>query len=310
MKPSNLTYTGVEDLVRDLPRDIDILFLCSFTPSSYLAYSISSMYRKQGVVTVLGGPHARSYPDDAQRHFDYVLGFTDRPLIEDILQGFSAHPGEGVRLTAERQPALLPGVRERWKFIRHNMDKARLLRMVPMIGSLGCPYTCSFCIDSSVDYQPLPYDQMREDLAFIQKELRNPIVAWHDPNFGVRFDDYMNLIEESTHPRQDPVRCGEHPLPAQRGSPAASAAQRIQGDDRRPGVLVRLQQQGETGQPRRHGQGRSSGRAREPHRSLRPLRAGQLHLRTGCRRWRPTVCHDEEVRSEWWPPRPSPYTPC
>ena len=195
-----LTYTGAEDLVRDLPQDIDILFLCAFTPASYLAYSISSMYRKQGVVTVLGGPHARSYPDDALRHFDYVLGFTDKPLIEDILQGFSAHPGEGVRLTAERQPALLPGVRERWKFIRHNMDKARFLRMVPMIGSLGCPYTCSFCIDSSVDYQPLPYDQMREDLAFIQKELRNPIVAWHDPNFGVRFDDYMNLIEESTTP--------------------------------------------------------------------------------------------------------------
>ena len=29
------------------------------------------------------------------------------------------------------------------------------IKIVPMIGSLGCPYTCSFCIDSTVDYQPL-----------------------------------------------------------------------------------------------------------------------------------------------------------
>ena len=27
-----------------------------------------------------------------------------------------------------------------------------------MIGSLGCPYTCSFCIDSDGAYQPLAFD--------------------------------------------------------------------------------------------------------------------------------------------------------
>jgi len=195
-----LSYTGFEDLSRELPRDIDLLFLCAFTPAAYLAYSISHFYRKQKVVTVLGGPHARAYATDARRYFDYVLGFTDKTLIHDLLQGFSPHPGEGVLLSAARQPLSLPGVRERWKFIRHNMDKARLLRMVPMIGSLGCPYKCGFCIDAGVDYQPLPYEQIREDLVFIQKELKNPIVSWHDPNFGIRFNDYMDLIEEATQP--------------------------------------------------------------------------------------------------------------
>ena len=66
-----------------------------------------------------------------------------------------------------------------------------------MIGSMGCPYTCSFCIDSVVDYQPLAFEQIREDLRFLLGQMRRPRVAWHDPNFGVRFDDYMTTIEEA-----------------------------------------------------------------------------------------------------------------
>jgi hypothetical protein len=69
-----------------------------------------------------------------------------------------------------------------------------------MLGSLGCPYTCNFCIDSQFDYRPLPYDQIREDLTFLRRALPKPVVAWHDPNFGVRFNDYMRIIDESEGP--------------------------------------------------------------------------------------------------------------
>jgi hypothetical protein len=69
-----------------------------------------------------------------------------------------------------------------------------------MIGSLGCPYTCSFCIDSTVDYQALSFDQIRADLRFLLARLRRPRVAWHDPNFGVRFDDTLAAIEDAVPP--------------------------------------------------------------------------------------------------------------
>ena len=193
-----ICYTGAEDLVENYPDDMDILFIGAFTQSAQLAYAVSSMFRKRHVVTVLGGPHARCYPEDSQQYFDYVLGFTDKQLVHDVLSECAQHRPQGVLLAAKKQPAELPGVQERWKFISSTLSKtATNFKMVPMIGSLGCPYTCSFCIDSVVKYQPLDFQQIHDDIQFLLTKFNRPVVGWHDPNFGVRFDDYLNVIEKA-----------------------------------------------------------------------------------------------------------------
>ncbi|AKD04246.1 radical SAM protein [Pontibacter korlensis] len=187
-------YTGQENLQRELPRGLDVVFICSFTQAALLAYALSNYFRSQGAVTVLGGPHARCYPDDAVKYFDYVLGFTHKSTIEEVLRDRSPQKPVGKHLSAARQPAHLPGVKERWKFIEPTLKKAPFLKLVPMIGSVGCPYTCSFCIDATVDYQPMNFDVVREDLQFLLTKFRKPTVGWHDPNFGVRFDANMEAI--------------------------------------------------------------------------------------------------------------------
>ena len=194
---SYVCFTGGEDLLAELPADLDVLFIGAFTQAAQLAYALSNLFRQRGAITVLGGPHARCYPEDAQQYFDYVLGFTDKSLVQEVLADCAQHRPLGRVMAADRQPSELPTLEARWKFVAATLAKSPAIKFVPMIGSLGCPYTCSFCIDSTVDYQPLGFAQVSEDLKFLLTRMKHPIVGWHDPNFGVRFDDYMEAIESA-----------------------------------------------------------------------------------------------------------------
>jgi len=197
-----LCYTGSEELTEELQGGTDLLIIGAFSRSAQAAYAISNLFQRRGVVTALGGPHARCFPQDAAHYFDYVLGFTDPPLIDELLRDCRPHRPVGVQLSAKGQPVTLPGVRERWKFIEPTIAKTPLLKIVPMLGSMGCPYQCSFCIDSQVQYQPLGLDQIKEDLQFLLGQMKRPLVGWHDPLFGVRFDDVLTAIEEAIPPNR------------------------------------------------------------------------------------------------------------
>ena len=193
-------YTGREDLNRLVADETDIVFIGAFTRSAFTAYAISNLYRQRGVVTVLGGPHARCYREDAARYFDYVLGFTDKTVIDQVMREMAPAASLGQSLNSRGQPRSLPGIAARWKYIEAMLAKAPFLGIVPTIGSMGCPYTCSFCIDASVDYQPLSFDELRHDLKFLLSKVKRPVVGWHDPNFGIRFNDYLTAIEDVVPP--------------------------------------------------------------------------------------------------------------
>jgi hypothetical protein len=195
-----LCYTGQDDPTGGLTRDTDVLIVGAFTLAAFTAYAVSALYRREGAVTVLGGPHARCYPEDAARHFDYVLGLTTKAEIAEVVGEAAPHRPFGRWLGAAQQPREIPGLEQRWKFVAPTLERAWPIKVAPMIGSFGCPYTCSFCIDAAIPYQPLDFEGLKNDLRFLVRTVKNPIAAWHDPNFGVRFKDYLGAIEEAVRP--------------------------------------------------------------------------------------------------------------
>ncbi|UCH93742.1 MAG: radical SAM protein [Candidatus Aminicenantes bacterium] len=194
-----ICFTRDKDLPKSL-KTFDLVIMGVLTKSAQLAYSLSNLFRSQGAVTALGGPHARCYPQDAANHFDYVLGFTDKELVSEVLKDCSPHRPEGLIMSAKKHPSSLPNIRQRWKFIKAALDKAPFIKIIPIVGSLGCPYSCHFCYDSAVPFQSLNLEEMKEDFIFLLKKLKRPRLSFYDPNFSVQIDRYLDLIEENVPP--------------------------------------------------------------------------------------------------------------
>jgi hypothetical protein len=193
-------YTGSQSLNSLLGDNTDLVFISSFTFTAQLAYALSNYFRSKRITTVLGGPHARCYQVDACKYFDYVLGLTNKELLIDILHNFESNKPDGRYLSASDQPKSIPGVRERWEFIKIVQKQFSIIKVVPMIGGFGCPFKCNYCIDSGIPYQMLDLDVMKEDLRFLVKNMKHPRVAWWDPNFGVNFNVFMDSIESAVSP--------------------------------------------------------------------------------------------------------------
>jgi len=188
-------FTGSQNLYNLLSLQADLVFISSFTYTAQLAYALSNFFHSHGIVTVLGGPHARCYPEDACLYFDYVLGLTNKELVKELLNNFESNKQQGIYLSASSQPLSIPGVRERWEFIEMVHQQFSIIKSVPVIGSFGCPYKCDFCPDSETPYQILDQEMVKDDLRFLGKKMKHPIVSWYDPNFGIKFNSVMETLE-------------------------------------------------------------------------------------------------------------------
>jgi hypothetical protein len=195
------TFYGQSDPLRLLPDDLDVVFLSATTQASALAYALAKCHRRNKTLTVLGGPHARCFPTDSLRYFDVVVnGPCDQSLLADIL---NRQIGPRSIIAARRRPTDFPSVEERLPDVvtaSFTNGKPRGLHCFALLSSVGCPYTCNFCTEWNVPYAPLAADRLTEDLRFISRRFPNAVVAYHDPNFAVRFDQTMDAIEAAGPP--------------------------------------------------------------------------------------------------------------
>ena len=192
---SYATYYGQASPDRLLPDDLDVVFIAAYTQSAALAYVLAKLFREKGALTVLGGPHAKAFPETCLRHVDLVVKECDKTLIADILSGQFDPPAV---ISSGRGPTGLPSVEERMPEIAATAFPAgrpSRVSMIALLSSLGCPYSCDFCTDWNTRYVVMPPDQLAADLRFVADRFPQVLVAFHDPNFAVRFDETMAVLE-------------------------------------------------------------------------------------------------------------------
>lgn len=198
------TYYGQCDPLALLPDELDVLFVASYTQASALAYALAAAFRRRGTLTVIGGPHARSFPTDCLRFFDYAVKDCDKQLIDDILRRRFDPPA---MLSSPRPLTEFPSVEARMPEIRtasFHRGRPIVMSVVPLLSSIGCPYACDFCVDWNSKYVALPRERLFADLSYLSRHWPRLLIAYHDPNFAVRFDETMDVIEALPEGRRNP----------------------------------------------------------------------------------------------------------
>ena len=198
------TYYGQADPKSLLPDDLDVVFIGTYTPYCGLAYALTKLYRREKTLTIIGGPHAKSFPEDCLRYFDLVIKECDRYLVEDILKGRFDPPAI---ITSGKPLTEVPTIEERMPdIIRSSFSRGKPARMsvIHLLSSVGCPYTCNFCLDWDNSYIPLSEDVLKNNLEYLSRNYPKVLLGFDDPNFGINFDDTLNVLEQIPESRRNP----------------------------------------------------------------------------------------------------------
>ena len=73
-----------------------------------------------------------------------------------------------------------------------------------VLSSLGCPYSCGFCVDRNRPMSRFRPDRLHADLDFLSRHYPKLVIAYHDPNFAVRFDSTMDVMMRIPVHRRNP----------------------------------------------------------------------------------------------------------
>ena len=199
------TFYGQGDPKRKLPADLDFVFISAYTKDSALSYALAKLYRREGTITVIGGPHAKSFPQDCLRFFDLVVTQCDQELVTDILGG---HYGLNSIVSSQQPLSVLPSLEERMPEVRaasfFRGRKPYFATMVPLLSSLGCPYACNFCTDWNNPYSMLPTDQLEADLKYLSATYPGVKISFQDANFAVQFEKTLDVLERVPEGQRNP----------------------------------------------------------------------------------------------------------
>ena len=135
-------FTHFFETVRDFKPDI--IGFNIYTGNHVQTFQAFEHLKKDfpNIATIVGGPHATYFPSDSLAHSDYVVMSEGFGALRKILSG-QTKPGILPMLGTEHFP--LP---DRQTFYQDYPEHANS-KIKSMITMTGCPYSCTYCYNSS-----------------------------------------------------------------------------------------------------------------------------------------------------------------
>lgn len=145
--PKDVELTVIDESIGDqipFDRHFDLVGLSVMTPAAPRAYELARDFRRRGSRVVMGGSHITVRPDEALVYADAVaLYFGEEvwpQIVADVRQGTLKPRYEGrLTLPENRRTPDRSVLRPKQRF-------GLPLTVDSVATSVGCPYTCSFCM--------------------------------------------------------------------------------------------------------------------------------------------------------------------
>ncbi len=141
LTPKGIEVEVVEEEVDDvnLDHDCDLVGISCLTANAPRAYELCKAFKSRGKTVILGGVHPTILPEEAAEHADCVVIGEAEGVWEHLIQDFQAN-----RLK-RRYHDPVPDLGKYVSKDFTNIIKRRLFKLIPLMTTKGCPYSCDFC---------------------------------------------------------------------------------------------------------------------------------------------------------------------
>lgn len=159
----------------------DFVGITAYTSGATRAYEIAANCRRQGIPTIMGGPHASAMPDEAQQYFDSVaIGECDEiwPEIVRDAEAGRLRPRYQGKLSDLEQTGLGRG-RQGIRCVNGDYDVSAIQT------SRGCPVGCEYCSVTKFNGAPIRRRRIADIIDEWNTLPKNFVFVVDDNFFGV-----------------------------------------------------------------------------------------------------------------------------
>jgi radical SAM superfamily enzyme YgiQ (UPF0313 family) len=145
----------------DLEEDCDLVGISCMTSNAKRAYHLATEFRKRGKTVVLGGVHPTILPDEALQYADSVVIGEAEDAWPMLLKDYENNDLKKKYHCPD--PDLSVYIPKNFS----SLKSKRVLNIIPLMTTKGCPYACDFCCVSDLfgkEVRHVPIENIVRDI--------------------------------------------------------------------------------------------------------------------------------------------------